>query len=135
VPERELEILRRIPFMEALTPLTLERLASRIVPINAAYGEAVIRQGDPGDRFYVVDEGTVQVTVNSRHIAVLGPGGYFGEIALLRNVPRSASVTARGPVKLLALEREEFLTAVTGTRRSAEVADAEIARRLDTQSA
>lgn len=135
VPERELEILRRIPFMEALTPLTLERLASRIVPITASYGEAVIQQGDRGDRFYVVDEGTVEVTVNSRHIAVLGPGNYFGEIALLRNVPRTASVTARGPVKLLPLEREEFLTAVTGTRRSAEVADTEIARRLDTQSA
>ena len=135
VPERELEFLRRIPFMEALTPLTLERLASRMVPIPAAYGDMIIRQGDPGDRFYVVEEGTVRVTANGRHIAVLGPGSYFGEIALLRNILRTASVTAQGPAQLLALEREEFLAAVTGSRRSAEVVDAEIVRRLDAQSA
>src|SRR5437764_2643709 len=134
VPERELEFLRRIPFMEALTPLTLERLASRMVLIPAAYGDMIIRQGDPGDRFYVVEEGTVRVTANGRHIAVLGPGSYFGEIALLRNILRTASVTAQGPAQLLALEREEFLAAVTGSRRSAEVVDAEIVRRLDAQS-
>ena len=60
---------------------------------------------------------------------------YFGEIALLRNVVRTASVTALGPLKLLALERDEFLAAVTGSKRSAEVAEAEIARRLEEDAA
>jgi len=131
VPERELEILRRILFMEPLNPLMLERMASRVIPVTASYGDVVIQQGDPGDRFYVIEEGKIRVTVHGRHIAELGAGSYFGEIALLRNVRRTASVTALGPVKLLALERDEFLAAVTGSRRSAEAAEVEIARRLD----
>ena len=135
VPERELGILRRIPFLGPLNPLILERLASRVVPVTGSYGDVVIRQGDPGDRFYAIEEGKVRVTVHGRHIAELGPGTYFGEIALLRNVVRTASVTALGPVKLLALEREEFLVAVTGSQRSAEVVEAEVARRLDEDTA
>ena len=135
VPEQEMELLRRIPFMQALNPLVLERLASRLVPVAAVYGDAVIRQGDPGDRFYAIKQGKVRVSVHGRHIAELGPGMYFGEIALLRNVVRTASVTALGPLKLLALERDEFLAAVTGSKRSAEVAEAEIARRLEEDAA
>ena len=99
--------------------------------MTASYGDVVIQQGDPGDRFYAIEEGKIRVTVHGRHIAELGAGSYFGEIALLRNVRRTASVTALGPVKLLALERDEFLAAVTGSRRSAEAAEVEIARRLD----
>jgi CRP-like cAMP-binding protein len=63
------------------------------------------------------------VSVNGVPKATLGPGGFFGEIALLRNVPRTATVTAASPVKLLALRRQEFLGAVTGSRVSAEVAN------------
>jgi MFS family permease len=131
VPKRELEILRKIPLFKPLTPLVLERLASRLVPANAVDGEAIIKQGDPGNLFYIVDDGTVSVTASGRQLAVLGRADYFGEIALLRNVPRSANVTARGDVKLLTLERREFLTAVTGSSRSADIAHVEIERRLD----
>lgn len=135
VPEREMELLRRIPFMQALSPMVLERLASRLIPVAASYGDVLVRQGDPGDRFYAIEEGKVRVSVQGRHIAQFGPSTYFGEIALLRNVVRTASVTALGPVKLQALERDEFLAAVTGSKPSAEAVEAEIVRRLEADAA
>ena len=75
----------------------------------------VIREGDPGDRFYVIDAGEVQVSIGGLPVRTMGPGTSFGEIALLNNVPRTATVIAGGPVTLLALDRDEFLAAVTGT--------------------
>ena len=93
-------------------------------------GTAVIVQGDEGDRFYVIDEGEVEVVADGRHIASLGRGDGFGEIALIRDVPRTATVTARTPVKLYALERDAFLAAVTGHSASEEAADALIVSRM-----
>ncbi len=134
VPGRELERLRRIPVFGPLTPLIVERLCSRIVPMAFPGGHVVIRQGDSGDFFYVLDEGLCVVTVDDRFVATLKAGGYFGEIALLRRVPRTATVTATGPVKLLALGREDFLAAVTGSRRSTAIVDAETDRRLQAEA-
>jgi len=78
-----------------------------------------------------VVEGEVEVLVDGRPTAVLGPGDHFGEIALLRDVPRTASVVARTPVTVYALEREDFLAAVTSHPPSARAADAVIGSRLD----
>jgi CRP-like cAMP-binding protein len=91
----------------------------------------VIEQGDVGDRFYVVEDGEVAVSQNGRPVATLGPGEYFGEIALLHDVPRVASVTAVSPTTLLALDRVEFLEAVTGDPVTREAAEATVQERLD----
>jgi CRP-like cAMP-binding protein len=72
----------------------------------------------------------VDVSSGGQHVATLGPGDYVGEIALLRDVPRTATVKAKSDVDLYALGRDEFLSAVTGHAASAEAADAVIANRL-----
>ena len=78
----------------------------------------------------MIAKGEVDVTSDGRHVSTQGQGDYFGEIALLRDVPRTATVTAKGAVELYALERDEFLGAVTGHAESVEAADAVIANRL-----
>src|SRR5262249_35299940 len=98
---------------------------SFLIDVRYPAGAVVIQKGDPGDRFYIVGEGEVEIEGN-----VFGPGSSFGEIALLRDVPRTATVTARTDVLLHALEREEFLAAVTQHEPSSAAADAVIAQRL-----
>jgi predicted MFS family arabinose efflux permease len=129
-PGRELELLRSIPMFAPLPPATLEELASSLEPVRVAAGAEVFRQGDPGDRFYVIGDGEVEVQVDGQPQTVLGQGEYFGEIALLRDVPRTATVSARRDSLLYALERDEFISAVTGHPTSVEAADAVIGARL-----
>jgi MFS family permease len=126
----ELELLREIPIFSPLSPVVLEDLAARLVPVHAAAGETIVRQGDLGDRFYVISSGDVQVAVDGQPQATQGAGDHFGEIALLRDVPRTATVTALTDVDLLALERDDFVTAVTGHAASAEAAEAVVGARL-----
>lgn len=129
-PTRELELLRAIPLFKPLPAPAIDQLASSLIPVQAAAGDEIVRQGEPGDRFYVVASGEVDVLIDGRHHSTLGPGDYFGEIALLRDVPRTATVRASADTELLALERDEFLSAVTGHAASAEAADAIVASRL-----
>lgn len=130
VPAQRLERLRALPMFSPLPAQTLERLASRMHAVRATAGEDVFRQGDPGDRFYVVDSGRVAVAVDGRPLTELGEGECFGEIALLRDVPRTATVTAAAGTELFALEREDFIGAVTGHPESARAADTVVAERL-----
>ena len=130
LPLRQLGLLREIPIFAPLPQPQLERLARELVPVRAEPGEAVIREGEAGDRFYVVADGELDVSVDEASVAKLGPGDHFGEIALLRDVPRTATVTARTEADLYALERDEFVAAVTGHAPSAEAANSVIAQRL-----
>ena len=107
-----IERLRGHPLFAALTPAVLEGLARELTPIRVTAGQAVITQGQVGDRFYLIAEGEMDVSIGSRYVRTLHPGDGFGEIALLRGVPRTASVTARTDGLLYGLEREPFLDAL-----------------------
>jgi CRP-like cAMP-binding protein len=89
-----------------------EHVASRLTRIDVSPGEIVVRAGEAGDRFYVVADGELEI-VNGVH-ETARKGDFFGEIALIRDVPRTATVRATAPTQLYALEREDFLAAVTG---------------------
>ena len=125
-----LDLLRRIEMLNRLPEPIIERLARALVPAQAAAGEVVIRQGDAGDQVYFVESGSVEVTRDGRHIAHLGPGEIFGEIALLRAVPRTATVTATSDSTFQTLERDVFLPAVTRQRDAHESAESAVSRRL-----
>lgn len=126
-------LLRAIPLFQPLSQPAFELLANRLIPLEVEAGAEVIREGDPGDRFFVLEGGEAVVTVGGREIARLGEGDHFGEIALIRDVPRTATVAAATGLRLLALEREDFLAAVTGSRPSSEAADEVVAQRLAEQ--
>jgi MFS family permease len=129
-PTAELELLRAQPLFAPLPGPVLENLAGDLEPVSVAAGDVVVRAGETGDRFYLVAEGELVVTVDGRRTAALGAGDHFGEIALLRDVPRTATVQATTAGRLYALARDDFLAAVTGHPASAEAADAVIAARL-----
>jgi MFS family permease len=126
----ELRILTSVPIFAPLPGMTLEHLAGRLVPLRLDRGTVIVREGDAGDRFYIVAEGAVEVSEYGRAIAELEAGGYFGEIALIRDVARTATVTAKTPVVLYALDREDFLAAVTSHEPSAEAAEEVVSARL-----
>ena len=129
-PERELELLRGVPFLASLPPATLAALAARLELTSVAAGAQVFLRGEPGDRFYVITAGEAEVQLVGEPARRLGPGDFFGEIALLQDVPRTASVSASGPLALYALERADFLAALTGHAPSRQAAWAIIETRL-----
>lgn len=114
VPVREIAVLARVEAFSPLPPFQLEGIARRARWRTAEAGEAVIREGDVGDRWYVVESGELLVTKGGARLNTLGPGDGFGEIALLRDVPRTATVTAVTACVLLTLERHDFLEVVSG---------------------
>jgi hypothetical protein len=126
----ELELLQTMPLFAPLSPPVLEGLASRLIPVHAPAGQAIVTQGELGDRFYVIVSGEVEVAIDGQTRATQGADDHFGEIALLRDVPRTATVKATADTELLALERDDFLAAVTGHAASAEAAEAVVGARL-----
>ena len=128
-PER-LALARGVPFLAPLPEPSLERITGLLAPVAVTAGETVFSQGDTGDRFYLIESGEASVVRDGTEVARLEPGGYFGEIALVQDVPRTATVRAISDLSLLALDRDEFIAAVTGHAPSREAADAVISTRL-----
>ena len=131
----DIALLRGTPIFEPLGPASIERVARNLIHVDADPGMIVIREGDPGDRFYVIASGEMEVSRHDVPVAKLGPGDFFGEIALLRNIPRTATVAASGFASLRSLDRAQFLAAVTGSPAGAvalgEVMDRRIAEHDD----
>jgi MFS family permease len=130
IPERELTLLRGVPMLAPLPMTILEQVAGDLAEVSYADGQAIIREGEAGDRFYILASGRTSVLAGGRVRAPLGPGDSFGEIALLRNVPRTASVFAVGPVRAYALERDAFCAAVSGDQHSSRAAEHVVQHRL-----
>jgi MFS family permease len=130
-PAPELELIDRVAMFAPLSIAMKERVAATLVPVRVAAGELVIRAGDAGDRFYIVGAGELDIEAGGVHTTAHN-GDYFGEIALLRDVPRTATVTAAVDSELYALPRDAFLAAVTGHSAAhaagQEVASARLAR-------
>jgi hypothetical protein len=111
-PAKELAVLERVPMFAPLSIVAKEHMAATLTPVSVAAGDVVIREGDLGDRFYIVVQGELEVVGAGVHTTA-GDGDYFGEIALLRDVPRTATVTALTDSQLYAMDRDDFLAAVT----------------------
>jgi MFS family permease len=127
---RGLQLLRGADLFASLDAPTLEQLARRLTEVRVATGEVLLREGQPSDRFYLVESGLLTVSRQGRTLREEGPGEYVGEIGLLRDVPRTATVSALEDTVLLALAREDFLGAVSGHAESRRVADKVIGMRL-----
>jgi MFS family permease len=124
-----LELLRANPIFAPLPPPALERLARSVQPVQLAAGEVLFNAGDVGDRYYVIETGELVVDL-AEGPKREGPGRGVGEIALLRDVPRTATVRAATDTQLLAVDRGEFLGAVTGYAPAAEAASDIVGERL-----
>ena len=130
VPVETIELLRGVPLFTLLGPVAIEELARQSGRVEVAAGEAVFEQGESGDRFYAIVAGDVRVLIDGLEARTEGPGDYFGEIALLREVPRTATVLATTDLELLFLERADFVAAVSGHTEARGEADAVVAARL-----
>jgi CRP-like cAMP-binding protein len=131
-PSRQQLLVDDVPIFTPMSLAAKERLATKLVPLDFPPGATIVRAGEVGDRFYIVDSGTVRVGLEEGE-KQSGAGDYFGEIALLRDVPRTATVTAATATRLFALERADFLAAVTGHALAEAAADQIVGERLASQ--
>ncbi len=130
VPERQLQLLRGVGMLAPLPITTIEQVADSLVPLHFEPGETLMLAGDPGDRFILIDTGTVEVEQAGVTLRAIGAGGYVGEIALLRGIPRTATVRAITDVSAFGLDSRSFIAAVTGDRDAAMSADRVVDARL-----
>jgi hypothetical protein len=112
-PVPELEFVQRVPMFQPLSVAAKERVAANLMSQSVEAGEVVIRAGERGDRFYIIGDGAFEITAEGLRTTA-DQGDYFGEIALLRDVPRTATVTALADSRVYVLQRDDFLAAVTG---------------------
>jgi MFS family permease len=130
IPQVEIQLLRSIPMFAALPAPSLEGVARQLLPVEVPMGTVVIREGDPGDRYYTVADGELTVSRGGRVLRTLAHGDGFGEIALIRDVPRQATVTTVNDTLLYWLEKESFLETITGQVSAFSAARTVVTRHL-----
>jgi CRP-like cAMP-binding protein len=113
VSRDRLQLIMGLPMFAPLGPGSVETLAAQLDPIVVDEDAILIRQGDLGDRFYVLERGAAEADVDGTVVAIYRPGDGFGEIALLHDVPRPATVRATEPSRVMALDRTQFLAVLT----------------------
>ena len=124
VPADVLALLLKVPIFAVLAPRIVERMAREATRERVAAGAVVVTEGQPGQHFYVIESGHTEVTRSGEHIRDLSDGDWFGEIALLRDVPRTATVTAVDDVVAWSINRDSFLASVAGVESSVDAATA-----------
>jgi hypothetical protein len=130
VPVVEIALLRSIPLFAELPAAAIEGLAAALKPVHVPAGTVLIRQGDPGDVYYAIAAGEFDVLQDGHFLRRCGRGDGVGEIALLRAIPRTATVIARTATIVYGLSREPFLTAVLGHAATQRLADRVASTRL-----
>ncbi|MBM7505791.1 MFS transporter [Agromyces aurantiacus] len=128
--DQHVGLLRQVPMLNTLPLPSIEQLARALEPVAVPAGVPVFTQGEAGDRFYVIESGDADVVGDGRVVAALGPGEGFGEIALLRRTPRTATVLATSDLRLQALTCDRFLPIVLGYTPSARQAEVDMDDRL-----
>jgi MFS family permease len=126
----EIEVLKQVGMLRPLPMPAIENLAVHIDKAEVPAGQDVFRQGEEGDSFYVIKQGEAEVIGDGSFVRTMGPGDGFGEIALIRDTQRTATVRARTPLVLYSLERRHFIPAVGGYASSSREADTTIVDRL-----
>jgi CRP-like cAMP-binding protein len=107
--DTKVEALKRAPLFESLSRPELEELAKRTDDLDFAAGKVLCKEGESGGEFYVIMSGEVEVTRGGKTLATVGDGGFFGEVSLVQDVPRNATVTATTPIRSFVLTRGRFL--------------------------
>jgi hypothetical protein len=125
-----IELLGTNPIFAPMPPEMLEPLAARLIALSASQGEIIIREGDKGELFYLVADGHLEVSADRNYVATLGPSDHVGEIALVCDVPRTATISAMEATKLYALTRNDFLGALRTHKASARATQRLIRSRL-----
>jgi hypothetical protein len=135
IPLVEIRLLRSVDMFASLPPSVIESLARSLVPLRLGVGDVLIREGEKGDAYYTIADGRFAVSQAGQTLTEVGRGTGIGEIALLRDVARTATVTALLPSLVYSLPREMFLGAVTGHAPARSVAESKVARTLDDDKA
>ena len=125
-----LALLSGVDIFAPLGSAALESLARTATELRFAAGDVLVQEGSESDRFFVIDSGLVEVSQGDRVLRREGPGEYFGEIGLLRDVPRTATITAAEDTVVQALDRDDFLRAVSGHGEARLMAENIATRRL-----
>ena len=135
IPQVEIQLLRSLPIFAALPPPSLEGIARELEPMTVPSGTVVVKEGDPGDSYYAIGEGELAISRDGELLQTVSRGDGFGEIALIRDVPRQATVTAVTDALLYSLRKDPFIQTVTGHATVARTARTIIAGHLDGNAA
>lgn len=112
-PGPEVDLLRAVPMFRPLPLAVIEHLTSRVEAMTFDDAAIVMREGDTGDCYHLIVDGAAEASAQGLHLRTMGAGDGFGEIALLRDIPRTATVVASGILRTLRLDRDDFLAAIT----------------------
>jgi CRP-like cAMP-binding protein len=122
--------LSEVPLFSACSKKDLQLVAKRAEDVKVDAGKRLVTEGDTGTEFFVVIDGKATVSKRGQRVAELGPGGFFGELALLDKAPRNATVTAETPMELVVLGQREFAGLIDDVPEFAHKLLAGVARRL-----